>query len=614
MDVDRKTGIIYISTYDTYWEYAQLRTLDPLTGHSNLIHSWGPHVVEAFTIAEKCQPIPLVENAFDPIPVSGTFNVPTSLEFLEWQNGSNATSINLSFGEIWDINSVYNGPNVPAFQPQEIFANKIYCWKIASENNQLPRKNYSSTWIFGTFIDPVIVNVFEDSFENGTTNWTLVNDLGHGIWTNYVDQYPNNYLLPTTSEGGVLAADADVCGTGGTQVHTTATLNQIFDFSLFTYVWLEFDNDIAIYNSLDKSTIEVSTNAGNSWTAVWSKTGINLRNTNEIIDLSVLCGGKNNIKVRFKSNQPSWGFWWVIDNIKIKGIKCEECTPFRPTNLWSSGAGIGRIRLTWKDNSNNELGFNIERKLGDSLSTNEFIIIDSVDSNSVSYIDTTTSTDDYYTYRVASYNTYGSAGYSNWRSIRGVIPVEFIIFSGSQSLSKIDLIWSTASELNNQGFEIERSTNKTDWIKKGFISGQGTTTEQQNYSFTDDINGINVPKLYYRLKQIDFDGSYEYSEIVEVTVSPMKFSLSQNYPNPFNPSTKISWQSPVGSHQTLKVYDVLGREVATLVNEYRDAGSYEVEFDASKLASGVYYYQLKVGDQPDGKAGFVETKKMMVIK
>ncbi len=212
-------------------------------------------------------------------------------------------------------------------------------------------------------------------------------------------------------------------------------------------------------------------------------------------------------------------------------------------------------------------------------------------------------------------NEFPSTAYENEYSIykfdscqiQIVIPVELVSFTANCNQSLINISWSTASEINNHGFEIERSTNKNDWIKIGFKEGRGTTTEQQNYSYIDDVNGINVPKLFYRLKQIDFDGSYEYSDVVEVTLAPIKFSLSQNYPNPFNPRTKISWQSPVGSHQTLKVYDVLGREVATLVNEYRDAGSYEVEFDASQLASGVYYYQLKVGQ-------FVETRKMILMK
>ena len=193
----------------------------------------------------------------------------------------------------------------------------------------------------------------------------------------------------------------------------------------------------------------------------------------------------------------------------------------------------------------------------------------------------------------------------------GELPVELTSFAATYSENTIQLIWSTASELNNYGFEIERRSDKTDWRTIGFREGNGTTTEPQNYSYIDDLFGVNSHKLYYRLKQIDFDGTFEYSEVVEVDLAPLTFTLHQNYPNPFNPSTKISWQSPVGSHQTIKVYDVLGREVATLVDEFREAGYHEVGFNSSAvgvgLVSGVYYYQLKAGS-------YVQTKKMMVVK
>src|SRR5690606_5091234 len=121
------------------------------------------------------------------------------------------------------------------------------------------------------------------------------------------------------------------------------------------------------------------------------------------------------------------------------------------------------------------------------------------------------------------------------------------------------------------------------------------TTEPQSYSFNDE--NLSSGKYQYRLKQIDFDGTFEYSNVIEAEInSPTKFSLEQNYPNPFNPSTSI--QYAIGNRQfvTLKVYDVLGNEVSTLVNEEKPAGSYDVEFNASNLASGIYYYQLKAGD------------------
>ncbi len=197
----------------------------------------------------------------------------------------------------------------------------------------------------------------------------------------------------------------------------------------------------------------------------------------------------------------------------------------------------------------------------------------------------------------------------------GGIPVELISFSADVNLNGVSLTWATATETNNQGFEIQRSEDSKieklqEWEIVGFVSGNGTTTEPQSYSFIDE--NLSASKYQYRLKQIDFDGTFEYSSTIEVEVnSPTKFSLEQNYPNPFNPSTKISWQSPVISWQTLKVYDILGNEIATLVNEEKSAGQYEVEFNPESSiknpASGIYFYQLKAGD-------FVETKKMILMK
>jgi hypothetical protein len=145
-----------------------------------------------------------------------------------------------------------------------------------------------------------------------------------------------------------------------------------------------------------------------------------------------------------------------------------------------------------------------------------------------------------------------------------------------------------------------------DWKTVGFEQGNGTTTEFHSYTFSDK----NVePGFYqYRLKQIDFDGSFTFSDIIEVEVqAPNLFTLEQNYPNPFNPSTVISYQLPVNSMVSLKIYDILGNEIATLVNEEKPAGSYEVEFKAATLPSGIYFYQLKAG-------AYSETKKMILLK
>ena len=191
-------------------------------------------------------------------------------------------------------------------------------------------------------------------------------------------------------------------------------------------------------------------------------------------------------------------------------------------------------------------------------------------------------------------------------TIQSTIPVELISFSIKQIDDNVHLNWQTATELNNHGFEIERKTENNDWRIIGFKEGNGTTTKTQFYSFNDE--NISSGKYQYRLKQIDYDGTFEYSKTVEVEVLVINnFVLQQNYPNPFNPSTIISYRIPVKSKVVLKVFDVLGNEVATLINEEKSAGSYEVEFDGSEFTSGIYLYKLQAGE-------FVETKKMVFMK
>uniref|UniRef100_A0A7V2ZM15 T9SS type A sorting domain-containing protein n=1 Tax=Ignavibacterium album TaxID=591197 RepID=A0A7V2ZM15_9BACT len=204
-----------------------------------------------------------------------------------------------------------------------------------------------------------------------------------------------------------------------------------------------------------------------------------------------------------------------------------------------------------------------------------------------------------------------SAQYVDYVDFQEIIPVELTSFAAIANGNNVELNWSTATETNNSGFEIQRSQmsevkSQNSWQSIGFVNGKGTTSEPQYYSFTD--KNLNAGTYTYRLKQVDFDGSFEYSNEIEVDVlSPDKFVLEQNYPNPFNPTTIISWQSPISGYQTLKVYDILRNEVVTLVNEYKEAGKYKIEFDASNIPSGIYYYKISAGS-------FSDVKKMMVIK
>jgi len=193
------------------------------------------------------------------------------------------------------------------------------------------------------------------------------------------------------------------------------------------------------------------------------------------------------------------------------------------------------------------------------------------------------------------------------------LPVELTSFSASSNSNVVNLIWNTATEVNNYGFEIQRSVGQISnlspvWTKIGFVKGSGNSNSPKNYSFVDN-NPDQSGTVKYRLKQIDNDGNFKYSSIVTVNLLPTKFELYQNYPNPFNPTTAISYQLSTNSHVTLKLYDVLGREVATLVDKEQNAGRYSVELSADKyqLASGVYFYRITAGN-------YTAVKKLLLLK
>ena len=190
-----------------------------------------------------------------------------------------------------------------------------------------------------------------------------------------------------------------------------------------------------------------------------------------------------------------------------------------------------------------------------------------------------------------------------------VTPVELTsLAANTTENNNVKISWETATEVNNSGFEIERSSDNKTFVKIAFVKGNGTTTEKHQYSYTDNAV-MNSSKFYYRLKQMDLDGTTAYSKVVEVNYSncPKQFSLSQNYPNPFNPSTTIQFSVPTECVVMLKVYDVLGKEVTTLVNDKMKPGYYKYQWNASGYASGIYFYKITAGS-------FNAVKKLMLIK
>jgi hypothetical protein len=188
-----------------------------------------------------------------------------------------------------------------------------------------------------------------------------------------------------------------------------------------------------------------------------------------------------------------------------------------------------------------------------------------------------------------------------------VLPVELTNFSSSINNKKVELFWETATEANNYGFQIERKfEDNSEWSKIGFVKGSGNSSSLHSYSYTDIPLQIGTYK--YRLKQIDLNGHFKYSNEIEVVYNNVfNFSLNQNYPNPFNPSTTISYQLSEQGFVSIKVYDVLGKEMNTLVNEVKQSGVHEVNFNASEYGSGIYMYRMSVNN-------FTQTRKMILLK
>ncbi len=185
------------------------------------------------------------------------------------------------------------------------------------------------------------------------------------------------------------------------------------------------------------------------------------------------------------------------------------------------------------------------------------------------------------------------------------LPVELSSFSANVVNNAVNLKWTTSTEVKNYGFDIERASENI-WKKIGFVQGSGNSNSPKEYSFID--NSVSSGKYLYRLKQIDNDGSYKYSKEIEITFNkPLTFQLHQNYPNPFNPSTTIKYDVPSSEKLTIKVYNFIGQEVATLFEGVREVGSYDVKFDGKNLASGIYFVSLKSNS-------FAKNIKMILMK
>ncbi len=212
------------------------------------------------------------------------------------------------------------------------------------------------------------------------------------------------------------------------------------------------------------------------------------------------------------------------------------------------------------------------------------------------------------------FDTPQSVGTSLYQGLNP-LPVELASFSAVILDNGVKLNWRTETEVNNYGFEVERGVGSWPsaigkWEQIGFVDGHGNSNSPKEYSFTDNLSLTHnlTLTLRYRLKQIDNDGKFEYSKVIEVNLgSPQKFELSQNYPNPFNPVTTIAYSLPHPGNVKLAVYNLLGEQVAELVREFKEAGVHTINFSAENLQSGLYIYRLEAD-------GLVQARKMQLVK
>jgi hypothetical protein len=261
---------------------------------------------------------------------------------------------------------------------------------------------------------------------------------------------------------------------------------------------------------------------------------------------------------------------------------------------------VSFVALNWTANSENSL-FTVPISGGTGTGTYEIVNDSWTSANNGDF---------YFESNSADITSYGSEFYQSSAS-DVPLPVQLLTFSGVTKGRRIELTWKTATEVNSSAFEIERRT-AGDWKKIGELQASGTSNAPREFTYVDDMKNIGSGNIRYRLKIIDTDGSYKYSSEVEVVAIPLSYELNTNFPNPFNPQTKIQYSLPENAKVHLSVYDMIGREVAELVNKEQPAGFYETSFNGLNLSSGIYFYRIVT--QAQGKNTFSQVKKMVFLK
>jgi hypothetical protein len=458
-----------------------------------------------------------VGSSTNPSPANGTTGVSiTAPGNATWTNGAGANSVEVFFGPVGNVVSVYSGALISSLAiPAPLQYATTYQWRVVCKNDTCSA--FANTWSFTTEQDPFYVEVVD----------TL---------------YPQAAIYWTGSTNGTAKTDGEVRGANTEDGWFTFDVSPIPDAA--TIMSVNFNGYV---------------NATN-W-PYWSAT--------PLPGLNPLTATAAELKTAVEANSGS----------TLAYLYSNEASSF--TTGWKTYPLAGTVNA------------DLQAALGQDWFA---MGMDSRDNDATYIINWDGWSQVNIPYIVVQYSY--------------ITPVELTSFAATTDNRNVTLNWSTATELNNSGFQVERS-NGSEFSVVGFVAGHGTVTNIQNYTYVDQ--NVSEGKYNYRLKQIDFDGTFEYSNAVEVEVLGVKdFTLGQNYPNPFNPSTTINFSLAVDSKVSLKVFDVLGQEVATLINGQMAAGSQKATFDASLLNSGVYFYRIDA-DGVDGQK-FSSVKKMILTK
>jgi len=546
--------------------------------------------------------------ALNPMTAPGAIGIDNSEHTLFWENPSgvqyNECYFSTDSSLVADLDTtvriqngypstIDNSVTISSFSE-----NTKYFWSVVEYNAS--GNSSSPVWYF--YSQPPPLFVYESYFENDLEGWEIAGPLGFNNW----------HWLNSTHTGaspGEMAFFWDPVFIGDSyimspEIPCPAGATVLIEFRYFEDWW----SDTVVVGSA------ITSDNGNSWTSIWELHASGNVGP-DIFYTTISAPGNFRLGFYYTGDSNNIDFLYVDDVWLATPITI----PYPPSFLQAQTSSTEqKVTLSW--NAGIPLppptGYRIQRKEGLPLDNSLYVTLTETNYSTFTFDDENVKLNQNYTYRISTLN--GSSSTSHYGNeatayVPAIVPVELQSFTAEVINNDVKLIWSTATETNNSGFEILRSTQNDNyiWQNIGFVPGFGTTTEIHNYSYVD--KSLQPGNYQYRLKQIDFEGTFEYSNIFEISIdAPEEFSLEQNYPNPFNPVTKIKYEIPGQARNdnaavTLKVYDVLGDEVATLVNEEKPLGTYEVDFDATGLPSGIYFYQLKAGS-------FVETKKMVLLR